>query len=234
MLAGIAGVLLASFLGISTTNAGQLTASAFSIVVLGGLGSVSGSLIAAYVVGYLETMTAYLIAPTLRPIPSLHPSGAGRLCAAAGPAGPAVGGRMTFLRSRLLWIAAAVVSDRGAAAVLAVRLSARRSDRCLLFRRLRHGLGSAVRLCRRGQFRPDIPDRPRRLYGRHPQQHVRPADPGLRHRGARWPPSSAGSCWRCRRCGCAGPISAWSRWSRCCCCRTSSSFSPASPAAKSA
>jgi branched-chain amino acid transport system permease protein len=71
VLAGIAGVLLASFLGVSTTNAGQLTASAFSIVVLGGLGSVSGSLIAAYIVGYLETATAYLIAPTLRPIPSL-------------------------------------------------------------------------------------------------------------------------------------------------------------------
>jgi branched-chain amino acid transport system permease protein len=71
VLAGIAGVLLASFLGVSTANAGQLTASAFSIVVLGGLGSVSGSLIAAYVVGYLETATAYLIAPTLRPIPAL-------------------------------------------------------------------------------------------------------------------------------------------------------------------
>ena len=71
VLAGIAGVLLASFLGVSTNNAGQLTASAFSIVVLGGLGSVSGSLIAAYVVGYLETATAYLIAPTLRPIPAL-------------------------------------------------------------------------------------------------------------------------------------------------------------------
>jgi branched-chain amino acid transport system permease protein len=71
LLAGIAGVLLASFLGVSTANTGQLTASAFSIVVLGGLGSVSGSLIAAYVVGYLETMTAYLVAPTLRPIPSL-------------------------------------------------------------------------------------------------------------------------------------------------------------------
>jgi branched-chain amino acid transport system permease protein len=70
-LAGIAGVLLASFLGVSTNNAGQLTASAFSIVVLGGLGSVSGSLIAAYVVGYLETATAYLIAPTLRPVPAL-------------------------------------------------------------------------------------------------------------------------------------------------------------------
>ena len=71
VLAGIAGVLLASFLGVGSANAGQLTASAFSIVVLGGLGSVSGSLVAAYLVGYLETITAYLIAPTLRPIPAL-------------------------------------------------------------------------------------------------------------------------------------------------------------------
>jgi branched-chain amino acid transport system permease protein len=71
VLAGIAGVLLATFLGVSSANAGQLTASAFSIVVLGGLGSVSGSLVAAYLVGYLETITAYLIAPTLRPIPAL-------------------------------------------------------------------------------------------------------------------------------------------------------------------
>ncbi len=71
VLAGIAGVLLASFLGVSTNNTGQLTASAFSIVVLGGLGSVSGSLVAAFVVGYVETLTAYLISPTLRPIPAL-------------------------------------------------------------------------------------------------------------------------------------------------------------------
>lgn len=71
VLAGIAGVLLASFLGVSSNNAGQLTASAFSIVVLGGLGSVSGSLVAAYLVGYLETITAYMVAPTLRPIPAL-------------------------------------------------------------------------------------------------------------------------------------------------------------------
>jgi branched-chain amino acid transport system permease protein len=64
-------VLLASFLGVSSASAGSLTASAFSIVVLGGLGSVWGSLIAAYVVGYLETITAYLISPQLRPIPAL-------------------------------------------------------------------------------------------------------------------------------------------------------------------
>ena len=71
LLAGLAGVLLASFFGVSSDNAGKLTASAFTIVILGGLGSVPGSLLAAYVVGYAETITAYLIAPTLRPIPAL-------------------------------------------------------------------------------------------------------------------------------------------------------------------
>jgi branched-chain amino acid transport system permease protein len=71
LLAGVAGVLLATFLGASSDAVGPLTASAFSIVVLGGLGSVGGSLVAAYVVGYLETITAYLVAPTLRAIPAL-------------------------------------------------------------------------------------------------------------------------------------------------------------------
>jgi branched-chain amino acid transport system permease protein len=71
VLAGIAGVLLATFLGASSAQASQLTASAFSIVVLGGLGSVYGSLLAAYVVGYLETLTAYLISPTYRTVPAL-------------------------------------------------------------------------------------------------------------------------------------------------------------------
>jgi branched-chain amino acid transport system permease protein len=56
---------------LGSDNAGNLTASAFTIDILGGLGSVPGSLIAAYVVGYAETITAYLIAPTLRPIPAL-------------------------------------------------------------------------------------------------------------------------------------------------------------------
>jgi branched-chain amino acid transport system permease protein len=71
VLAGLAGVLLGAFLGVSSDSAGLLTASAFSIVVLGGLGSVSGSLLAAYVVGYLETITAYLISPSIRTIPAL-------------------------------------------------------------------------------------------------------------------------------------------------------------------
>jgi branched-chain amino acid transport system permease protein len=71
LLVGIAGVLLGMFLGVSSYSVGPLTASAFSIVVLGGLGSISGALIAAYVVGYLETMTAYLISPAYRTIPAL-------------------------------------------------------------------------------------------------------------------------------------------------------------------
>ena len=83
VLAGIAGVLLGMFLGVSSYSVGPLTASAFSIVVLGGLGSVSGSLIAAYVVGYLETMTAYLISPAYRTIPALLLLVVGHVCAAA-------------------------------------------------------------------------------------------------------------------------------------------------------
>ncbi len=71
VLAGIAGVLLGAFLGVSSDNIGTLTASAFSIVVLGGLGSIWGSLLAAYVVGYLETLTAYLVAPSVRTVPVL-------------------------------------------------------------------------------------------------------------------------------------------------------------------
>lgn len=71
VLAGIAGVLLGMFLGVSSYSVGPLTASAFSIVVLGGLGSVSGSLVAALVVGYLETFTAYVVSPAYRTIPAL-------------------------------------------------------------------------------------------------------------------------------------------------------------------
>lgn len=71
VLVGVAGVLLGAFLGASSDNTGTLTASAFSIVVLGGLGSVPGSLVAAYCIGYLETVTAYLVSPSLRNIPAL-------------------------------------------------------------------------------------------------------------------------------------------------------------------
>lgn len=71
VIAGIAGVLLGSFLGTSSVYIPALTGTAFSIVVLGGLGSVTGTVIAAYVVGYIETLTAYLVSPSLRTVPAL-------------------------------------------------------------------------------------------------------------------------------------------------------------------
>ncbi len=71
LLAGIAGVLLASFIGASSNVAINLTATSFTIVVLGGLGNVLGSLAAAYILGFLGTVTAFLISPSLREVPGL-------------------------------------------------------------------------------------------------------------------------------------------------------------------
>lgn len=71
LLAGIAGVLLASYLGASPDAALDLTASAFTIVILGGLGNVPGSLAAAYILGYVGSITAYLISPSIRSLPGL-------------------------------------------------------------------------------------------------------------------------------------------------------------------
>lgn len=71
VLAGIAGVLLASFLGANAEIAATLTAISFSIVVLGGLGSVPGSLVAAYIIGYADTATAYIVSPAYTSLPGL-------------------------------------------------------------------------------------------------------------------------------------------------------------------
>jgi branched-chain amino acid transport system permease protein len=70
-LAGLAGVLVAMILGVSPSGGMELTATAFSIVVLGGLGSVGGTLIAANLIGFIETATAYLLGPSLRSLPAL-------------------------------------------------------------------------------------------------------------------------------------------------------------------
>ncbi len=70
-MAGLAGVLIAMVLGVSPSGGLDLTATAFSIVVLGGLGSVGGSLVAANLIGFAETATAYLVGPSLRALPAL-------------------------------------------------------------------------------------------------------------------------------------------------------------------
>ena len=60
-LAGLAGVFLGSYLG-ATWNMGQSPlVLSFSIVVLGGIGSIRGSVVGAYLIGFLEVFaTSYL------------------------------------------------------------------------------------------------------------------------------------------------------------------------------
>lgn len=70
LLTGISGVLLASFLGAAASSAPDLTGLSFSIVVLGGLGSITGSFLASYIIGYLGTITAYLISPSYTTLPA--------------------------------------------------------------------------------------------------------------------------------------------------------------------
>ena len=57
-LAAVAGFFSASFLGISPLGDRLPLVIAFSAVVLGGLGSIPGSLWAAFIIGYAETITA--------------------------------------------------------------------------------------------------------------------------------------------------------------------------------
>ena len=63
-------MLLGAFLGVSSDNAGVLTASAFSIVVLGGLGSALGPLAAGIVIGVSEAVTMAVASPSWAPIVS--------------------------------------------------------------------------------------------------------------------------------------------------------------------
>lgn len=71
LLTGVSGVLLASFLGASPDAVPSLTALAFTIVVLGGLGNIPGSLGAAYIIGYIGTATAYLVSSSITELPAL-------------------------------------------------------------------------------------------------------------------------------------------------------------------
>lgn len=64
-LAGIAGVLLLAFQGGSPSMGLSPMVLSFSIVILGGLGSIRGSIIGAYIIGFLDTATTTLVDPSL-------------------------------------------------------------------------------------------------------------------------------------------------------------------------
>ena len=99
VLAGVAGVLLGMFLGVSSYSVGPLTASAFSIVVLGGLGSVSGSLIAAYRRRLSRDAHRLSDFAGLSHHPGAAAAGRGDVCAPARPVGPALDGARSSPRA---------------------------------------------------------------------------------------------------------------------------------------
>ncbi len=62
-LASLAGILVVPFLSASPVMWIMPFAKAFTIVLLGGLGSVEGSILAAFILGYSETVVSFAISP---------------------------------------------------------------------------------------------------------------------------------------------------------------------------
>jgi len=70
-LAGIAGVFLASFRTASWTMGREPLILSFSIVVVGGIGSIRGSVVGAYLIGFLEVFTVSYVDSSLSGLASL-------------------------------------------------------------------------------------------------------------------------------------------------------------------
>jgi branched-chain amino acid transport system permease protein len=67
-LAAAAGALVAPFLTVNPEMGWSPLLVAFTIVVVGGLGSLWGTIAAAFIVAYAEMLTAFLISPQLRDV----------------------------------------------------------------------------------------------------------------------------------------------------------------------
>jgi branched-chain amino acid transport system permease protein len=65
VIAAISGVFLGSFRTVSPAMGLNPMILSFSVVILGGLGSIRGSLVGAYVIGLLEVLTTSLVSPNL-------------------------------------------------------------------------------------------------------------------------------------------------------------------------
>jgi branched-chain amino acid transport system permease protein len=63
--AGLAGYFLGSFRAASWVMGRDPLVLSFSIVILGGIGSIRGSVVGAYIIGFLEVLTISLIDPSL-------------------------------------------------------------------------------------------------------------------------------------------------------------------------
>jgi len=70
-MAGVAGIFLGSTNGATPTMWLSPLAIAFIVVVVGGIGSIKGSVIGAYLIGFLEQLTVELVGSGFRTIPPL-------------------------------------------------------------------------------------------------------------------------------------------------------------------
>ena len=70
-LAALAGVLAGPFLSVQPSMHLLPIVKAFAIVIVGGLGSIPGSILAAFMLGYAETLVAYLISTSWTEIVSV-------------------------------------------------------------------------------------------------------------------------------------------------------------------
>lgn len=65
-LAAVAGALVAPFLTVAPDMGWSPLLAAFTIVVLGGMGSIGGTVAAAFLIAFVEMFTAFYVAPQLR------------------------------------------------------------------------------------------------------------------------------------------------------------------------
>jgi branched-chain amino acid transport system permease protein len=70
-LAALAGIMAGPFLSVNPSMHLLPIVKAFAIVVVGGLGSIPGSILAAFMLGYAETMVAYLVSTSWTEIVSV-------------------------------------------------------------------------------------------------------------------------------------------------------------------
>ncbi len=61
ILAGIGGVLYAQIYSVNPETAFRILIFAFAVVILGGLGSIKGSIIAAFLIGYVQTFVSIVL-----------------------------------------------------------------------------------------------------------------------------------------------------------------------------
>jgi len=71
LLAALAGVLAGPFLSVQPSMHLLPIVKAFAIVIVGGLGSIPGSILAALMLGYAETLVAYLVSTSWTEIVSV-------------------------------------------------------------------------------------------------------------------------------------------------------------------